>query len=308
MNGCIIPAFSGGDASINVCMACNDKYAPYCALTIYTLLKNSDKSQKYDILIMETNISSLNKERIYGLSKGREQVSIRFIDMTQMEKAVEYDVGAYYSVETNFRLYLFSDLFKEYHKMLYLDCDIVVLKDCFRLYQMDLEGCAGAAAEDYTFRRIEYLQSPLFVGNVPYSVKNYRREVLHLNNEEQYFNAGVLLLDLDACRSITDENRAIKLLHSNQFVYNDQDVLNQLFHEKFSKLDVRWNYLNCYELYLHDREKKIVDMYMSVYRESPSILHYTGGSKPWNHDRIPYVHIFKKWMSAMQVEHPEWKN
>lgn len=304
----ILPAFLKCEDSVNLCMACNDKYAPYCALTIYSFLKNSDKSKKYDILIMETDISPYNKERICGLSKGREQVSIRFIDMTQMEKAVQYDVGAYYSVETNFRLYLFSELFREYHKMLYLDCDIVVLKDCCDLYQTDLEGYAGAAVEDYTFGRMQYLKFPLFVENVPYSVRNYRREVLHLNNEEQYFNAGVLLLDLDACRLITDEHRAIKLLHSNQFIYNDQDVLNQLFNEKFKKLDVRWNYLNCYEMYLHDRDKKIVDMYLSVFRESPSMLHYTGGRKPWNDDKTTFVHIYQRWMSRLRAEHPEWKD
>ena len=56
------------------------------------------------------------------------------------DEKVSSDVGVYYSVETNYRLFLFSELFSAYDRMIYLDCDTVVTGDISRLFDMPLKG------------------------------------------------------------------------------------------------------------------------------------------------------------------------
>ena len=44
----IVPAFS----PVNICFATNGGYAPYLAVSLYSLLCNADKSRLYDIVVL----------------------------------------------------------------------------------------------------------------------------------------------------------------------------------------------------------------------------------------------------------------
>lgn len=114
--------------SVNLCFASNEKYAPHLATVLYSLLKNCDTKRMYDIIILHKDICREQQEKIKNMEK-EGNVSVRFISMAQYEKKVEYDVGVYYSIETNYRLFLFGEMFAKYDKILYLDCDLIVEGD-----------------------------------------------------------------------------------------------------------------------------------------------------------------------------------
>lgn len=78
--------------------------------------------------------------------------SIRFVNVAEADRELQSDVGCYYAVETNYRLLLFSKLFQNYRRMLYLDCDIIVTGDVGELFDVDLEGKSAAGVEDVGFR------------------------------------------------------------------------------------------------------------------------------------------------------------
>ena len=105
---------------MNICFACNNNYAPYLAVSICSLLKNADSKRFYDIIIMHKDISAANRVVIRQTARSP-HVKVRFVDMSEYDEKVSSDVGVYYSVETNYRLFLFSELFSAYDRMIYLD-------------------------------------------------------------------------------------------------------------------------------------------------------------------------------------------
>lgn len=290
---------------VSICMASNDAYVPYCTVALYSLLVNADNKRNYDILIMNKDISKENMTKVKLLSKLRENVSIRFLNMEYFDKSVQYKVGAYYSVETNYRLLLFSKMFSAYDRILYLDCDTIVRDDISKLFDMNLQEAAAGGVKDYSFMKMEHVKMPVFSDNVPYSTINYRIKVLGLAQIEKYVNAGVMLFDLVKCREIADEKKAIEVLQSKQFQYNDQDTLNIIFNQNMYMLDVRWNYQNCYERFSIDKNRTIAKMYKKIHQDNPAIIHYVSGIKPWKYTDVTLGNFFNEYVNDMKDEFPE---
>ena len=48
--------------TIPVFFSCDDNYCKYLAVTINSLIKSSNKDVKYEIYILESSISDINKE------------------------------------------------------------------------------------------------------------------------------------------------------------------------------------------------------------------------------------------------------
>ena len=249
--------------SVNLCFASNEKYAPHLATVLYSLLKNCDTKRMYDIIILHKDICREQQEKIKNMEK-EGNVSIRFISMAQCEKKVEYDVGVYYSIETNYRLFLFGEMFAKYDKILYLDCDIIV--------------------EGY-----------------PYNVDNYRTEALGMQVPENYFNAGVLVIDLKKIRQRINQEQVFEILHRHNYKYNDQDVLNILFDGRVKVMDCRWNYMTYIPEQIAKENVNNRKLYEDLYREKPCIIHYTSAEKPWNTETKVLGDRYWKYRNEMEA-------
>ena len=95
-----------------------------------------------------------------------------------------------------------------------------------------------------------------------------------------YFNAGVLLIDLDRWRKERISEKALEYLAQHlQSPYADQDALNFACDGLWKRLDPRWNFQPFYE------KRKIADMDS---KERPGIVHFVTQAKPWN-ARLPNV-------------------
>ena len=156
-------------------------------------------------------------------------------------------------------------------RVLYLDPDILVINSLRPLWQTDLRGNLFAAASHSG--KTELINS----------VNRAR-----LKTQHDYYNSGVLLMDLEAGRREIhpDALFAYAAEHGNTLLLPDQDMLNALFGERILPLDdVIWNYdARDYKGYLvasgglHDTDW--------VTRHTV-ILHFCGKSKPW-HPRYLY--------------------
>ncbi|WP_419906693.1 glycosyltransferase family 8 protein [Hoeflea sp.] len=144
---------------------------------------------------------------------------------------------------------------EEIDRVLYLDTDIIV---------------AGSVSELY--------HSPL-IGNIIGAVRN--PGVRHLEEfggaEDDYFNSGVMLIDLGKWRSEATGEMTLGFLrkHPDKCVHADQCALNVTLSGKVLYLDNRWNVMGC----LEER----------IETTNVSIIHYAGGPKPWHDpERHPY--------------------
>ena len=232
-------------------------------------------------MVLHSGISEENRESILDLKE--KNFSIRFFDVSCAQAQLEHNIGAHYSVATNFRLMLFSEMFDEYSKILYLDCDMIAVEDVGELFFTDLQGAPAAACEDAGMRHLSYTKRAIFIGGTqPYNADNYRTDALGMKHPKGYFNAGVILFDLEQCRGLFTYEEAVRLLRSKAFNYNDQDTLNILLDGKAIQLDIRWNYQNLIDTYL-SMDKPVLNMlYRDMKRENYGIIHYVGAKKPWN--------------------------
>ena len=281
----IIPVFN----DINICLAGNINYSEPMRTMIYSVLRHADMSRKYEFIILSSDCTDDIKAKFERFKA--DNIAFRFVDMAAFHEKVKDRGKNYITAETNYRLYLFSDDFSEYSRMLYLDCDMQAADDISKLYDLDLEGMAVGACEDVGLIPVAMVKKAVFFDGKPCNADIYRTKYIGLDNPRDYFNAGMLVLDLEKCRSITDEIRAVEVLTAHRMTYNDQDALNIIFKGMVKQLDISFNYPPSINEY--SQQERFRDALSEELRDSPFIVHYAGPRKPWNSD-VPLGEIYKQ--------------
>lgn len=159
-----------------------------------------------------------------------------------------------------FRLGLGKFAPPDWTKVLYLDSDMIVQDDLRKVWTTDLGGLPIGAVVDV------------------YQDGSALRERFHLDptQENLYFNAGMLLIDLNAERKSHDFEASLALLIDQNFDFEflDQDVLNLKFWNRWKQLDPAWNV----QRYLSRSDP--LRKNWGVRRE-PALIHFITSDKPW---------------------------
>lgn len=283
---------------IPVIFAINNGYVKQLSAAIVSILKNSDKSNCFEFNILNSDITCDNKEKIMSLKKINKNTTFNFIDMKQvvnnfdLEKYMSRrDDYKYISIETYFRFFI-PDMFPEYKKVLYLDADILVLDDISNLFEEDIENYWAGAVQD-TVLEVFIADKNIKTRTKPERIyKDYFKEKLG-KHSNRYFNAGVLLLNLDKIR----KDKMVEKLWNftakeSPLEFQDQDVLNAVFESDVKYVDYKWNTLkdlNWFARQLHDKKKE--KYLLETYRR-PGIFHYVGSNKPWLVHKENYNYAF----------------
>src|SRR3546814_353430 len=158
-------------------------------------------------------------------------------------------------------LFPYTTLFRS----LYLDCDIVVRNDIAALWNLSLGDKVLGAARNLFFVRHDDLDLPAGA---------------------DYFNAGVLLMNLRRWREADGTARLIRFIeaHHDHLWAHDQDALNAVFCGEFLELAPRWNFQTSM---LWSEPDGLGLSYWEFRRllADPAIVHYTSPSKPWHFSR-----------------------
>lgn len=299
----VLPASES--CSTAICMAADQSYLPYASVVIHSILRHGSPDRYYDILLLSRDMTKESKSKLEAVLEKYPNASLRIVDMQVWEMLFSVQLSSYYTVETTYRLILLSDIFSQYKRLIYIDCDLIVRKDILELEEVDMKGYPLAACRDYSIQLKQNAKGAVFMDNQPYSVENYCREQLGTDGYENYFNAGVLMFDTASCRqSQISVEMALKKLHDKKWYYNDQDVLNMLFDGRVHYLDTRWNYLSDYERYASYPHAALTNLYQKAYREKPAIIHYISGRKPWNYSPLALEQFFWEEVQVLEQEVP----
>lgn len=259
---------------IPIFFAIDDGYMPFLAVALESLIENSSKQYYYSIKILYTNIKEENKKKINKYK--RENVNIEFVDLNYYIEKVKDKLYTrdYYTNTTYFRLFI-ANLYPQYNKAIYLDSDIVVLGDIAELYNQDIGDNLIAAAPDDVIQTIKVFQE-------------YAEKVVGVADYRNYFNAGILLMNLDEFRKFNFQNKFLYLLETIKFtVAQDQDYLNRLCKGKVKIIDKAWDKMPIANDDFDEKDLKIV--------------HYNLADKPWHYDNIKYKEYF--WKYAKKTEY-----
>jgi len=277
--------------AVPIVMSANNGFVPYLSVFLQSLIENSSDKTNYDLVVLHRDITKKNREIMQSMIEEKKNFSLRFFNMKEMVQGLSLFVDQHLSVETYFRLAI-QEIMSEYSKVLYLDCDMVMLADAAELYQTNVEGVYLAAVLDVDLAGIIKHDTDR---------KNYVEKVLKLENPYQYFQAGVLVLNLDMFRENFTVKQLFEVAAGYQWRQHDQDVLNYLCAGKFIFLKNEWNVIMNWEEGERSRMKVIAEAPMQIYqgyleaRKNPLIVHYAGYQKPWNVPECDYGEWFWKY-------------
>lgn len=110
---------------------------------------------------------------------------------------------------------------------------------------------------------------------------------------EQYFNSGVLLMDINACLEFSLLEKCLELVTNKpgEMWCPDQDILNIVCAEKVCILTSSWNYM---WHYFHEGEEKraIYEPIVQAVNDKIFIMHFSSVNKPWNKPELPFAPYF----------------
>lgn len=213
---------------IHVCFGLHDAKGTYSievGTVMQSIIENTGAKICFHIFVDDT-VSDENRRRLrkIGNSVG-DIVKFHLIDVEKVTVDNRYLQN--FTIGTMFRL-MIPEILHNLHKVIYLDADLLFLKDIKELWDVDIEKYALAAVHDIGAEHYKITTEIIKDGAV---------------DRKKYFNAGVLILNLDIIRSEGNlAERTIEML--NQYKdskWPDQDALNLLFKDETLLIDGDWN-------------------------------------------------------------------
>ena len=255
---------------IPVFMATDDNYIPFLAVTLQSMVDNSSKDYKYVVKILNSGISQQNIDKIKKYQS--DNFDVEFVDVRKSleELGLRLHTCIYYTQTTYYRLFLPS-LYPQYDKVLYIDCDVVVRSDLAKLFNINIgNNLVGATTDE-------------FVMSLP-KIQPYMTKCLGLDKVTDYFNAGVLIMNLKQMREQGFEEQFVDLLAKYKFVVQDQDYLNVICKNQVHYINGSWDKMPC------DDKTPLNKL---------NLIHYNLIWKPW-HAEIPYGDEFWKYVDKTE--------
>lgn len=268
--------------TINIVLGADERYFPGLLVTIATTLLNTDSLQAINISIFDGGISTTSKHLLHTIAtKINSNISITWLK-PNLEK---YSLLP--SMSGNYMAYarlLIPEILNE-DKAIWFDADLLVFKDIELLWNISLnDKTIAAACEPYDNAFSNDIKN-LSDFNIPAG--------------SDYFNSGVLLMNLKKLREEQFTDKSLEFLYSNNgnYLWHDQSAINVVLYEKILKLDQSWNFFNT----LFYDNLNIDFVYRNDY-----IYHFLQRPKPWQkYSGDPHAQFFYSLMKIANYSMPE---
>ena len=276
---------------MNVLYQCDEKYAGHMGISLTTLLIHNVDCEFINVFILDAGIGEENKEKIRQTctAYGR---NCFFIDGNDIIVNLKNSGILPYrnSYATFMKLYIKEKLPENIDRILYIDCDTVILKKLDGLFSVKMEGKPLAMCEDIM-------------------AYQYKRK-LGFEKEETYYNAGIILFDFQTwnLQKWEEKIESFWQIYSEEMMLkHDQDILNRLFKGHIKTLPLRYNmqsvlYITSLKVFWGTYKKVVNYTYESLKKEfeEQTILHFLKvcGESPWDegnlHPHQQYYEYYKK--------------
>lgn len=264
------------DNALHIVFCTDSDFCGATYIAIYSMLKNYRGDRNIVIYILSSDdYYQQYYERVIEII---DEVSVSFvyISMRDMYKDVRIS-NKRISVTTLYRLSI-PRVLNGVSRCIYLDSDVIVEGNISELYDIDLDGMMIAAVKD---------------AYIPYKDYKKMRQVLNIHSMDKYFNAGVLLMDLDRIRTLQLDKKMEDLgSHNNNYPYNDQDVLNIVFNNMVKLIPQKFNMNTAFLLRV-----KMSEEYDDIKAINPVIIHFIGYVKPWSYPESVGAKLWWKYVA-----------
>lgn len=231
--------------------------------TMIKSLSVSNPNEVFHICLMHSSISQEQLQELEAYCGAHRMIlSPILIDRTFFEDA---PVSRQYPQEMYYRLVAPLLLPPTLDRILYLDPDILVINPVRPLWELSLgENIFAAASHSSVFEIMN-------------DVNRAR-----LGKEHDYFNTGVLLIDLEKARAVVTADDVFGYVReqADKLLLPDQDVFNVLYgHRTLQIDDAIFNYdVRYFSAYLLKSDGQHT---MNWVMRNTVFLHFCGRHKPW---------------------------
>lgn len=256
---------------MNIVYIANEKFAVHLGVSLYSLYERNRYEKYIRVFIISTGIG----EDSLGKLKNIANKFCREVEIIELGNTSGYfDTGmqdATFDISKMGRLLVGEILPGDVDRVLYLDCDMVILHSIKNLYNTDLGKNIVAAVEE-----------PTVLERVRYEIG--------LDYEASYVNAGLLLIDLKKWREKNLGEKTISYSRSiwDRSLFGEQDAINGVLRWKIKKLPPKYNFFSNYKYFSYNSFVKVYAARLSYTKRDleqakkrPVILHYAGDERPW---------------------------
>ena len=231
---------------IHVCFGLYDKtghYSKFIGTTMLSIFKNTNSEVMIHIF-HDNTLTDDNRDKLIHIA-GQYHQLVKFYNVEELcadklsviiETLPPDTYASHFTVGMFYRFFIAHILPAEIEKAIYLDADIIVNLDINELWQIELED-----------KPLGAIPNLFQIADEKVSIERTMKRILICKEgfikPEDYFNSGVLLLNLRFMRN-ADEilMDGIKFIAENpRFVCFDQDILNYCFSTSYLKLPVKFN-------------------------------------------------------------------
>ena len=272
------------EGGVNIALVTNSNYWDVLRVCLSSMVKRFDAKRKYNIFIVERGVDVTRLRELKTIYALIHNIKIIFISADVFKRDLQgLFVDRHLSVDTYIRFWL-PGLLTNINKLLYVDVDTIACDDLSELYDINLDESWIAGAKD---------QAVSVCNFGDFNKAKHKLELLGYNKFDEYVNAGVLLINMDAFRKFGVADRLIKISKANSFIFHDQDALNIVCDGHKKIFDERWNFTtHCApELYCAEVQQR---MWNIIFGGFIGIIHYPGSAKPWNSNQGMLNYIWHK--------------
>jgi len=258
--------------SINIVCASDNNYVEPMTAMLCSCLENISIISKVKIFILDGGITKNNIQKVKNFFKKYNNVELKIISINK-DLYKKYKIKNHLTDATYYRIDV-PNLLPDIDRILYLDCDLIVVGDVSTIFNIDMNGKTIAACQDHDV-----------------NVHNMYNKVFKKKSKLGYFNAGVILMDLISMRNKDISSKIKVLIEKRDDIEKlpgcDQKYLNYYFFDNWVKINPQWNSqvslesTNSYKETVFSKEK------FYIVKNFPKILHFSSSiCKPWLYEGV----------------------
>ncbi|MGH7177826.1 MAG: glycosyltransferase family 8 protein [Tepidisphaeraceae bacterium] len=241
-----------------IACAADQRYALPLTVMLRSVLANLSPGRKLVVHVVDGGIACQDKQRV-AASMSAERCTIRWVS-PERSRFVGLPLWGRMPIATYDKLLVCELLPHGTSKVLWLDCDLLALADVGKLWDLPLDSHHVLAVQD------------AIVPNVSSRWGVAGHQEIGLDPNAKYFNAGVVLVDLNLWRRDDVAGKALTYLrqYRDDVYFWDQEGLNAALSGRWGELDPRWNWNASLGTLKRDGE-------------GAWIAHFSGALKPWRY-------------------------
>lgn len=265
---------------MNILVTLDSGYIAVLQIMLKSLLI-SNPDTMFEIYVMNSTLTSRDFTAITDYLQNNPRIQLIDIKIND-DMLNNAPITDRYPKEMYYRIFAAQFLPKDVDRVLYLDPDLVVLKNLNSLYNVDMDGYYFAAASH--------------VGRILTNINALR---LQMDDKAPYINSGVMVMNIDLLRKEQDFDCVFNYIEKNKhlLVLPDQDVISAVYGGKIIRINPYiYNMTERLLLLPSTVEKGITPEWV---KNNSVIVHFCGRNKPWKNHYVGVLgHIYHEFENA----------